>query len=416
MGNMDSFKQFKQELRDGLTHLHDPDYQPTELLYMVLGRDPQEGAGPVQSDIIQVIKSLEPPADVPVGSHARQEFDLLYHRFVLKLTQEETAGHLHMSVRSVRRAQRAVTHTLARLLWEHSLARGVSTDEEFESEVSPQRRAGTTLDAQMLDWRSQVKQDLASLQSGAPGAVTDIAETIKRAVELESVLASKYGTSLTVEQVGPDLMAAIHPSVLRQILIMAIAKLARRTSPGQITIQTTLDDEDVKIILTGSISTHDRAPNVDLIQEILASQGGFVGVSVIGSRVSLWVKVPSVGQVTVLVVDDNLDMVHFYRRCTVGTKYYIIPAAQGQRTFEAIKAANPDIVVLDIILPDADGWELLTQLQSHPATRSIPIIICSIVKEESLASALGAALYLPKPVHHRQFIQALDQALDQAPT
>jgi CheY-like chemotaxis protein len=128
------------------------------------------------------------------------------------------------------------------------------------------------------------------------------------------------------------------------------------------------------------------------------------------------VKVPSVGQVSVLVVDDNLDMVHFYRRCTVGTKYHITPAPQGQRTFEAIKSAHPDIVVLDIILPDADGWELLTQLHSHPATRSIPIVICSIVKEEGLASALGAALYLPKPVHHREFIQALDQALDQAPT
>lgn len=413
---MDSFKQFKQELRDALTHLHDPDYQPPDLLYIVLGRDPREGAGPVQSDIIQVINGLEPLPDVPMGSHARQEFDLLYNRFVLKLTQEETANRLHMSVRSVRRAQRTVTHTLARLLWEHSLARRVLTDEESESGQGAPVHAGTILDARMTDWRSQVKQDLASLQMSAPGSVTDVTETIKHAVELQSVLTSKYGINLTMEQVQSGLMAAIHPAALRQILIMAIAKLARRTSSGRITIETTLEEEDIKIILTGSISAHDQPPDVDLIQEILASQGGSIGVSVDGDCASLWVKVPSVGQVTVLVVDDNLDMIHFYRRCTVGTKYHIVPAAQGQRTFEAIKSAAPDIVVLDIILPDADGWDLLARLHSHPETQPIPIIICSIVKEEELASALGAALYLPKPVHHLEFIRALDQALDRVPT
>lgn len=413
---MDSFKQFKQELREVLTHLHDPDYQPAELIFAVLGHDSGAGAAPVQSDIIQAIKGLEPPSDVPAGSHARQAFDLLYARFVLKLTQEETAARLHMSVRSVRRAQRAVTHTLARSLWERGLARGVLTDEESEFGEETRGGAWTTLDAQMLDWRAQVKQDLASLHMGAPGSVTNVAETIKRAVELESVLASRHGTSLAMERVQPGLMAAIHPVALRQILIMAIAKLARHTSAGKISIHTKLDEGHVKITLTGSLFTHEGPLNVDLIGEILASQGGSVGVDTRGEHVSLWIKLPSPGQVTVLVVDDNLDMVHFYRRCTVGTKYHVVQAAQGQRTFEAIKDLAPDIVVLDIILPDADGWDLLAQLQGNPETRCIPIIICSIVKEEDLASALGAALYLPKPVHHLQFIQALDQALDQAPT
>jgi CheY-like chemotaxis protein len=413
---MDSFEQFKEELRETLAHLHDPDYQPSELLYAVLGRHPRHGAGAIQSDIIQAIRDLEPPHTVPTTSQVQREFDLLYHRFVLKLTQEETGRRLHMSARSVRRAQRAATHTLARSIWEHSLAYGLLTPEDSESEQETQLAPRTVLNGQMPDWRSQVKRDLASLHMGAPGTVTNVAETIERALELESGLTSKYGIALTVKHLRPDLMAAIHPSALRQILIMAIAKLARRASLGQISIETRLEGGDAKIILTASVSAATGRPDIDLIHEILTSQGGSSGLDESPGSVSLWMKVPCAGQVTVLVVDDNPDMVHLYRRYTSGTKYYIIHAAQGQRTFAAIRAVAPDIVVLDIILPDADGWDLLTQLHADPATRSIPVIICSIVKEEDLASVLGAVLYLPKPVHHQQFIQALDQALDQAPT
>ena len=75
---------------------------------------------------------------------------------------------------------------------------------------------------------------------------------------------------------------------------------------------------------------------------------------------------------------------------------------------------KPDIIVLDVMLPDVDGWELLSQLHEHPLTRSVPVIVCSVVGEEDLALALGAKVYLPKPVRRQQFLQALDQAVNQA--
>jgi CheY-like chemotaxis protein len=66
--------------------------------------------------------------------------------------------------------------------------------------------------------------------------------------------------------------------------------------------------------------------------------------------------------------------------------------------------------VLDVLLPDTDGWELLTYLHEHPATRALPILVASVVHGEELALALGATAYLSKPVRRQQFIQALDQA------
>jgi CheY-like chemotaxis protein len=66
------------------------------------------------------------------------------------------------------------------------------------------------------------------------------------------------------------------------------------------------------------------------------------------------------------------------------------------------------------MLPDIDGWKLLTQLREHPATQAVPIIVCSVVRREKLALALGATMYVSKPVGYQQFVQALDQSLSQA--
>jgi CheY-like chemotaxis protein len=121
-------------------------------------------------------------------------------------------------------------------------------------------------------------------------------------------------------------------------------------------------------------------------------------------------------KVNVLVVDDNPDLVHFFRRYAVGTRYEVAALGGGERIFETVQALAPQIIVLDVMLPDRDGWELLSQLHEHPATRSIPVIVCTVVREEELALTLGASLYVAKPVGRQAFIQALDQVLSRAAT
>jgi CheY-like chemotaxis protein len=110
----------------------------------------------------------------------------------------------------------------------------------------------------------------------------------------------------------------------------------------------------------------------------------------------------------VLVVDDNPDMAHLYRRYLGGTRYSLQHVNLGASAQEAIELYHPDVVVLDVMLPDIDGWELLTRLHEHPTTRTLPVIICSVMPERQLALALGARYFLAKPVTRAAFIAALD--------
>jgi CheY-like chemotaxis protein len=403
-------EEFEQELREALAHLYDPDYQPSGTFCTLVGCEPQGGALAVQTAIIHAIESLEPPTDTPPTAQTRRVFDLLHDRFVLKLTQEETTEHLHVSLSSVQRGQREAIHVLARAIWERGRAQEPMAGKPSWEEPSP---AG---EPQRPDWRSQMRQELASLQSVDPNRVADVAETLQSVMELEDALVPDRHVRLEVGYVQPGVVAVAHPSALRQTLITALGRLARHAASGSITIFARLREGNAKITLRGPIAGGHGLTEQDLVRDILVPEGTTVEASVEGDHAFLWINAPSLGQVTVLAVDDNPDMHQFYRRCATGTRYRIVHATGGKEALEKVKASSPDIIILDVMLPDMDGWKLLMQLHEDPATRPIPIIVCSVVREEELALALGAALHLPKPVEPRRFVEALDQVCSQVST
>jgi CheY-like chemotaxis protein len=409
---MKTFEEFEQHLRDALTHLYDPSYRPPDFLWTVTGADPEQGVEAVQAAIIQAVEALKPASNVPPNARIRRLYQVLFYRYVQELTQEETARHLGITPRHLRREQQQVVHLLAQRLWEQRRVRELLVDDRVQNTI--QSPAAIEPEAGSTAWRSQVRQELESLQQNAPGTVADVAATMHGMVKLGSALTSRHGVSLEMKSVQPDLTVSIHPSALRQILITAIEKLVQHMSSGQITLRAERVAERVKITITGDPATTGKPLESDLIWEILMRQEGSIEVKVEGSQISFQVELLSADKVTVLVVDDNAELVNFYQHYTTDTRYQIVHLAEGKRLFETIAAVTPDIIVLDVLLPDVDGWELLTYLHEHPDTQATPVIVCSVVRREELALALGAALYLSKPVRRQHFIQALDRALAQA--
>jgi CheY-like chemotaxis protein len=197
--------------------------------------------------------------------------------------------------------------------------------------------------------------------------------------------------------------------VLQQILISALSRLIRCMGHDMISIYTRLEDGNAKITLTGRITPEERIAAADLVSGIPSSQDVSLEACLDGLQAFVWIEAPSLGRATVLVVDDNEDMARLYRVATARTRYRIVHTAQGHGLSELVQTTAPDVIVLDVMLPDIDGWRVLMHLRQDPATRDIPVIVCSVVREEELALSLGAASYLAKPVRPREFIRALDR-------
>ena len=70
---------------------------------------------------------------------------------------------------------------------------------------------------------------------------------------------------------------------------------------------------------------------------------------------------------------------------------------------------SPAAITLDLMMPGKNGWKLLRELRQIPQTATIPILVVSVLDEESSALALGATAYLTKPVKKDVFLRALER-------
>jgi CheY-like chemotaxis protein len=405
-----SSDEFEQELRDALAHLYDPAYQPTEQLCSMLGIRPPCSALVVQSAILRNIQGLKPNPGTPLTAYLWRVYEVLHCRYVLKLTQEETAEHLHMSLSSVQRAQRDATHAFAASLWERYHVADADTPERpnlADASLTPSAGAHGENNAD----GAQIRQEFAALRASDPNSMADIPETLRGILELQMALVGSRQVRLEVGYVQAGLIAAIHPSALRQTLIAAVGRLIRYAAEGStITMFARLTDGKIRITVSGTCIAEMMPLPEDLTHDVLVPAESNLEARIEGSHAFLWVSVPCLGQVSVLVIDDNPDIVQFYRRCTTGTLYRILSVTSGEEAWLQLPTTRPDVIVLDVMLPDVDGWQLLMQLHENTQTRSIPIIVSSVVREESLALALGATLCLAKPVEPRRFVEALDLA------
>ena len=116
----------------------------------------------------------------------------------------------------------------------------------------------------------------------------------------------------------------------------------------------------------------------------------------------------------ILAVDDisvNLTLLRSQLRFS---DYDIITASSGQEALDLIQSARPDAVLLDIMMPDMDGFEVLEAIRNNPATEELPVIMLTSLSEfehHAHATMKGANGYLTKPLVTNQLIAALDAIL-----
>ncbi|UCC39167.1 MAG: response regulator [Candidatus Aminicenantes bacterium] len=118
----------------------------------------------------------------------------------------------------------------------------------------------------------------------------------------------------------------------------------------------------------------------------------------------------------VLVVDDDEDMLLLIEKILSGAKYKIFKASNGNKGIEEAKNILPDIIVMDIMMPELDGIAAVLKLKSINETRSIPVIMCTAVKaeeDEIVARNLGVADYIRKTPHMEGLLEKIKKVLSE---
>jgi excisionase family DNA binding protein len=116
----------------------------------------------------------------------------------------------------------------------------------------------------------------------------------------------------------------------------------------------------------------------------------------------------------VLIVDDDERLREYVRVNLEAEGYEVREAGSGPAALEALGERSPDLILLDVMMPQVDGWETLRQIQEHTGIGAIPVIMFSgKVDEESAAEAesRGARAFIGKPFDPRSLIDSTKQQL-----
>ena len=118
----------------------------------------------------------------------------------------------------------------------------------------------------------------------------------------------------------------------------------------------------------------------------------------------------------ILVVDDtpaNIDMV----KGILGKRYKLKVATSGEKALKiALKEPGPDLILLDVMMPEMDGYETCEQLKANPQTAEIPVIfvtanVDSKVREKGVS--LGAIDFISKPIDPEKLIESVNLVIDE---
>lgn len=119
----------------------------------------------------------------------------------------------------------------------------------------------------------------------------------------------------------------------------------------------------------------------------------------------------------ILVIEDDLMTRQLLKMIFTSAEYEVEAVNNGFAGLKAIRASPPDLVVLDLMLPGIDGFEILNQIRHQPATAALPVVIVSAKTREEdreLGLRLGASAYIKKPYPPKELLQVVGDLLASA--
>ncbi len=119
------------------------------------------------------------------------------------------------------------------------------------------------------------------------------------------------------------------------------------------------------------------------------------------------------GEKTILVVDDDVNIRQLLRQQLEPEGYNVSEAKDGVEAISQVKQAAPDLVILDVMMPEMNGFDVAAVIKNDPKTMGIPIIILSIVEDKQRGYRLGIERYLTKPIETETLLHEIGTVISQ---
>ena len=405
---------FVRNLHRALRHLYEPFELRSSPLVEALGLDTQ-GDIPLalRKVLLEAIHALKPDAKVPPESNAWRIYQVLSYRFDEQYSQEEVAAQMAVGPRQVRRLEFIAIRDLASYLVEHyplQAAVVVPATEAAGSAIQPPAQPDTEQEYQWLK------------ETYSQGILT-ANKLIDSILETGASLLKTHRCQIVVE-IAPGLAPAVGQLVtLRQAFLTLLLAAIRAGAQDAIHISANPASSGMIIAMTAHLA---KTPAGDpalagevneffeQAHRLVELSDGVLDASLVETppEFSASVTLQFAEEINLLVIDDNEDSLRLFQRYLAGTRFNMIGVRDVNQVIVQAERVQPRVIILDIMLPGIDGWELLGRLRHHPNLEKVPVIISTILPHEQLAASLGAAGFLRKPFSREKLLELLNQQVD----
>ncbi len=390
------------ELRTALAHLHDPAYlesHPLANRISLVAQAPDLTRGELLRRTLRLsIEALDPKGDLPANSPEARPYQILRGRYILRQSLGEVAAQLDIGSRQAYRELRRAVEALAQILSDGGLldpAPAGSRDREVAATPAGRLRAEVERVANV----GHQEVDIVQLVAGA--------------VESARLLARERGLEIELAVEDSQLHAAVNRVMLRQAILNLLSHAVHVHQGSRLAVRLCRSHGKALIRLAfrpGKAPADPLLPGQPYavaaqLLEVLALGWQCVDLDD-GSR-QISVGVPLSREHSVLIVDDNEGLIRLFQRYLEGQPYRAVGATTCRQALELVGQLQPEVIILDVMMPERDGWEVLEALRQSEAGRRARILACSIINDPALAAALGADGFLHKPVDRLSLLQAL---------
>jgi CheY-like chemotaxis protein len=389
---------FVKEVRAFLSNLYDhTDLVKSPLVGQLAPHDTTSAVQAmrhVRSLVLEVLEQMNPGPRVPFRSPPAQSYNILRLRYVEGMTVQEVAQEMATSERTLYRDLRKAEEDLAVLLSAHIQPTQLSPE-------NPEQGTGS----------EQVLAEVQRLDSG----VTEVglASFLQSAVRAVESLGQSRGARLRVRLPGDDELACLDPVLTRQVLIGALSRVIQHSEPGgQIVVEARcrerLAEFEISCWPSADAACEELFPST-AEQLLVQLDGTWTASRDSSGQMRIVITLGGESRCLVLVIDDNESLFQLFQRYLADAGYRLIGARDGHEGLRLAEQLAPDVVVLDIMMPQHDGWEVLQWFRTEKATRHIPVVVCTVLDDPELALSLGATDFLNKPVTRASLLRTLSR-------
>jgi CheY-like chemotaxis protein/DNA-binding CsgD family transcriptional regulator len=337
--------------------------------------------------LLDAIESLRPLKPAPPHVLTARSHQVLSLRYISGLSVEEIAEELSVGERQVYRDLRRSEEELLAVLLSRS-----------ERDARPASPAAA----------NAIQAELAVLDKAHH--VADVAELLAGAIETVELLADQLGVHIQYDGPTRGLRAIVLPGVTRQVLVQLLSAAIQTAEQPVLRIEFRADEDAARLLLF-PVHRPEDAPRSSVLKTALslADSSGhpceLVEAPTGAPAVQLTLRLQS--QSPVVIVEDNPSTRQLYERYLENSGWQPIPAPDPRAAVDMAATVATAAVIIDLLMPEVDGWAMLQTLKLDPRTAAIPVVVCSVVSDDELARALGAAASLKKPVSRNELLQTL---------